>query len=68
MTQNQVMGIKMEGFSAAKELQSGHEVKRGDRIDTVWYCYDDPEGTWIDFESGDCGYVNPDAKYWVINL
>jgi hypothetical protein len=58
----------MEGSITAKTLQPGDEVKREDRIDTVWYRYNDPEGTWIDWESGDCGYVGPNVKYWVINL
>lgn len=58
----------MEGYITAKTLQPGDEVKRGDQIDMVWNCYNDPEGTWIDWESGDCGYVDPNAKYWVINL
>jgi hypothetical protein len=58
----------MEGFCKAKNLQPGDETKRGDRIDTVWNRHNDLEGTWIDWESGDCGYVGPEVKYWVINL
>jgi len=58
----------MEGIVKAKNLQVGDEVKFDDEIMMVYNRYNDPEGTWITWESGDEGYVAPERKYWVTNL
>lgn len=59
----------MEGWVTAKNLQPGDLVQMGDITDEVNHRYNDIDGCWIDWESGECGYVlSPNAKYWVINL
>ena len=58
----------MQGIVKAKNMQPGDEIRRGDSIDTVWSRHNDWEGTWISWESGNEGYVNPELEYLVINL
>ena len=58
----------MEGFVKAKKLQPGDIVQLQNTTDEINAVYNDIDGCWIDWESGDCGYVNPNGKYWVINL
>jgi hypothetical protein len=58
----------MEGLIKAKNLRPGDLIKVGDTTDEINAAYNDIDGCWIDFESSDCGYVDPNRKYWVINL
>jgi hypothetical protein len=58
----------MEGLVKAKSLEPGDIVQLNDVTDEVNARYNDIDGCWIDWESGDCGYVNLNGKYWVINL
>lgn len=58
----------MEGSVKAKNLRPGDLVKLGSSTDEVNAIYNDIDGCWIDWESGDCGYVPPNQEYWVLNL
>lgn len=43
-------------------------LQLGDELDNGVYLvakYSDPEGLWVDWSDGDCGYVNPDRTYAV---
>jgi hypothetical protein len=58
----------MVGLVKAKNLRPGDLIRVGDTTDEINAVYNDIDGCWIDFESGDCGYVAPNREYLVINL
>jgi hypothetical protein len=57
----------MQKYIKASELQPGDEVKFSNgETDIIENRYNDPEGTWVNCMSGECGYMN--GYFLVINL